>query len=209
MDAVVYCLVYGIYRSIHLWVLFKIAAALTYYPLKGVHKSDSRPSDHCSAQVLLLSDRTPPSHLSLLFAEVFRKLSLNFSTGKFGHGLCTLDGADTICPCTGEDNIHLFQTSALWLGEKEVDGGDQGSVQNCKDDVCPPCSVKSVIDLIVEISIPLTLQVGEGWRRDHDDDEVTQPVGDSRDGVRVDTSTQVRELSWQQPSHSKPPGIEV
>lgn len=151
MNAVVYFLVYGIYRSIHLWVYFENAAALTYSPLKSVHKSESRPSSHCSVQGLLLSDRTPPSHLSLLFAEIFRKLSLNFSTGKFGHGLCTLDGADTICPCTGEDNIHLFQTSALWLGEQEIDGGNQSSIQNCKDDVCPPCRVKSVIGLVVEI----------------------------------------------------------
>ena len=54
------------------------------------------------------------------------------------------------------------------------------------------------------MSIPLTLQVGESRRRDHDDDEVTEPVEDSRNGVRVDTSTQVRELSGQQPGHSQP-----
>ena len=171
-------------------------------PLRTTHSravriSASRPSVHHSVQGLLLSDRTPPSNLSLLFAKVFRKLSLDFSTGEFGHSLCTLDGADTICPCTGEDDVHLFQTSALRLGEQEVDGGDQGSVQNCKDDICPPCRAKLVIDLNVEISMSLTLQVGEGWRRNHDDDEVTEPVEDGRNGVRVDTSTQVGELSWQ------------
>ena len=139
---------------------------LSFYPSVGIFEKCCRPCElptqgrpqiwlapfeSFSVQGLLLSDRTPPSHLSLLFAEVFCKLSLDLSTGKFGHGLCTLDGADTICPCTGEDNIHLFQTSALWLGEQEIDGGNQSSIQNCKDDVCPPCRVKSVIGLVVEI----------------------------------------------------------
>jgi len=95
----------------------------------------------------LLSNRTPPPDLSLLFAEVFRKLSLNFSTSELGHSLCALDWADTICPSTGEDDIHLLQTSALWFGEQEVDSGDQGGVQDCKDDVCPPCRAKSGIGL--------------------------------------------------------------
>lgn len=90
----------------------------------------------------LLSNGAPPPDLSLLFAKVLRKLSLDFSTGQLGHSLCTLDRADTVRPRTGEDNVHLFQTSALWFWEEEVDSGDQGGVQDCEDDVCPPCRAK-------------------------------------------------------------------
>jgi hypothetical protein len=45
-------------------------------------------------------------------------------------------------------------------------------------------------------TIALTLEVGEGRRRDHDDDKVTEPVEDRRNCIRVDASAQVRELSW-------------
>ena len=144
----------------------------------------------------LLSDGTPPPDLSLLFAKVFRKLSLNFSTGELGHSLCTLYRADPVRPSTGEDNVHLFQASALRFGEQKVDRGNQGGVQDRKDDVCPPCRAKSVIGLQVKMLIPLTLKVGKGRRRDHDDDEVTEPVENGRNCVRVNTSAQVCKLSW-------------
>jgi hypothetical protein len=150
----------------------------------------------------LLSDGAPPPDLSLLFAKVFRKLSLNFSTGELGHSLRTFHRADTIGPSTGEDNVHLFQTSALWFGEQEVDGRDQSGVQDRKDDICPPCRARLVVGLQVEKLIPLTLKVGKGRWRDHDDDEVAEPIEDSRNGVRVDTSAQICKFSWQQPSHS-------
>jgi len=68
----------------------------------------------------LLSDRTPPSDLSLFFAKVLRKLSLDFGTGELGHGLCTFHGADAIGPCACKDDVHLFQTSSLRLWEEEV-----------------------------------------------------------------------------------------
>ena len=99
----------------------------------------------------LLSDRTPPPDLSLLFAKVLRKLSLDFSTGELGHGLCTFYRTDAVRPSTGEDDVHFFQTPALWFWEEEVDGGDQGGVQDRKDDVCPPCGAMSVGDLQVVI----------------------------------------------------------
>lgn len=95
----------------------------------------------------LLSDGAPPPDLRLFFAEVLRKLSLDFSTIKLGHGLCSFHRADAVGPCTCEDDVHLFQTSTLRLWEQEVDCRNKGSVENRKDDVCPPWRTKSVITL--------------------------------------------------------------
>jgi hypothetical protein len=82
--------------------------------------------------------RNSPPDSSLFFAKVLRKFSLDLSASKLGHSLCTLHRANAVGPCTCEDDVHLFQTSALGLWEQEVHCRNKSGVQDCKDDVCPP-----------------------------------------------------------------------
>lgn len=103
----------------------------------------------------LLGNRASPPDLCFLLAEVLGQLRLDLVASELRHLLCTLDRADAIGPGAGEDDVHLFETSALRLREEEVDGGNQGGVEHGEDDVGAPG------------------QIGEGRGSDHDDDELT------------------------------------
>lgn len=116
---------------------------------------------------LLLSNRASPPDIGLLFAKVLGKLSLDLGTNELGHVLSTSDGADAVGPRAGEDDVHLLETSALGLGEEEVDGGDQRCVENSKDNVGSPG------------------EVGECGRGNHDNSELQEVVSGCRNhGLR-------------------------
>lgn len=99
-------------------------------------------------------DGAPSPDVRFLLAEVLGKLDLDLLAVELGHGLRALDRVYAVGPGTSEDDVHLLETPTLGLGEEEVDGRDQGRVDDGKDDVSSPS------------------KVGESWRCDHDNDEL-------------------------------------
>lgn len=85
-----------------------------------------------------------------------------------------------------KDDIQLFQAPALRLREEEVYRRNDGGAEDGKHGV-------SVVAEIVERG-----------RRDHDNQEVTQPVGAGRQGVGLNSDSQICDLGRVQPCHSEP-----
>lgn len=86
--------------------------------------------------------------------KVLVQLTFQLIASNWTHLLGPLDRIDAVCMSTSKDDVELLEASTLGLREEEVDAGNDGGVHDCKDDVC------SVTD------------VGKGWGRDHDDEEV-------------------------------------
>lgn len=91
--------------------------------------------------------------------KVLINLRLQLPALKLGHILGPLDRVDFIRVRRGEDDVDLLEAAALGLGEEEPDAGEEeDAVEDGEDDV------------------RLVAEVGEGRRRDHDDEEVAEPV---------------------------------
>lgn len=85
-----------------------------------------------------------------------------------------------------EDAVHLLERAVRRLRVEEVDTGHHEGVDDGKDDVRPPPDVV------------------EGDGRDHDDEEVEDPVGRRRQRVGGRPDPQRDDLGRVQPLHAQP-----
>lgn len=98
--------------------------------------------------------------------------------------LSGLDVADVLGVALGEDDIDLLQAAAGRLGVCVVDDGEEDSVESAEEQVGAPTVGARVVD-------------EDG--RDHDDEEIPQPVADGRAGGGLGPGLQRVDLGRIQP----------
>ena len=85
-----------------------------------------------------------------------------------------------------ENHIHLLETAIRRLRVEEVDGGENGGVDDGEDDIC------------------LVPDAREGHRGDHHDHEIPDPVPARRYRVRGSADPQRHDLGGVKPGHAQP-----
>ena len=101
-----------------------------------------------------------------------------------------MDVGDLLQVALGEDKVDLLEGALLGLRVEKVDDRDEARVDDGKEEVCAP------------------RDVGNHNRRDHDDEEIEQPVRASRHRVGAGAGAERVDFRGVQPWERKPGGAE-
>lgn len=166
--------------------------------LRVIHNSPLRrsigtPPRHRSRRIQLairpirLTPLLPnPLLLILIHKPILPRHSQNLRTIQIRHVLRSLHIADILQISLGEDKIDLLERATLRLGVEEIDDGDEARVDDGEEEVGAPADV------------------GDHDGRDHDDQEVEEPVRDGRGGVGVGARAQRVDLRGVEPGERQP-----